>query len=95
MLALEVGEVHEFLATLNYPFPKVYYFDPDPLSPLLWLYDLFLYVKGVLEVLTLKDLTSCGCSEDEKVQELVVDDGDVKVVVGWAKMEGVGERGGG
>ena len=67
----------------------------DPLIPLLWLYDLFIYVKGVLEAFTLKDLASCGCSEDEKVENFAVDDGDVEVIVRWNKMEDVGERGGG
>ena len=48
-------------------------------------------MKGVLQAFTLNNLACCSCSEDEKVEELAADDGDVEVVVGGVKMEYLGE----
>ena len=48
----------------------------------------------MLEAFILKNLASCSCSEDEKVEELAVDDGDVEVVVGGVRMEYLEERDG-
>ena len=63
----------------------------NPLSPFLRLYNLFVHVKGVLKVFTFQNFTSSGCSKYEEVKKFAVDDRDVEVIVGWGRMEDVGE----